>query len=83
MNYELPLFKSDIVKIIFKESTFYSSSKYKLKTALNKQTQPYLSMKEVNDLILQKILFNYRNDNYEYKVSKDLKTIEFTIDLRN
>tara|TARA_R110002096_G_scaffold427188_1_gene637710 strand:+ start:2332 stop:3423 length:1092 start_codon:yes stop_codon:yes gene_type:complete len=83
LNYELPLFKSDIVKIIFKESTFYSSSKYKLKTALNKQTQPYLSMKEVNDLILQKILFNYRNDNYEYKVSKDLKTIEFTIDLRN
>ena len=83
LNYELPLYKSDIVKITFKESTYYNSSKYKLKTALNKQTQLYLSMKEVNDLILQKILFNYRDDNYAYEVSKDLKTIEFTIDLRN
>lgn len=83
LNYELPLFKSDIVKIVFKESAYYNSSKYILKTTLNKLTQPYLSMKQVNDLVLQKILFNYRNDNYVYKVSKDLKTIEFTIDLRN
>lgn len=83
LNYELPLFKNDIVKIIVKQSAFYGSSKYKLKTALNKQTQPYLSMKEVNDLILQKILFNFRNYNYAYKVFEDLKTIEFTIDLRN
>ncbi|GAA4943000.1 hypothetical protein GCM10023314_15090 [Algibacter agarivorans] len=83
LNYELPLFKSHIVKVIVKESAFYNSSKYKLKTALNKQTQPYLSMKEVNDLILQKILFDYRNYNYSYKVSKYLNSVEFTIDLRN
>ncbi|WP_339895262.1 glycosyltransferase [uncultured Algibacter sp.] len=83
LNYELPLFENAIVKIIIKEAAFYGSSKYRLKTALNKQTQPYLSMKEVNDLILQKILFNYRNHNYVYQVFEDLKTIEFTIDLRN
>ncbi|MDG1729358.1 MAG: glycosyltransferase [Algibacter sp.] len=83
LNYELPLFENDIVKIIFKEAAFYNSSKYKLKTALNKLKQPYLSMKEVNDLILQKILFNYRNHNYAYEVSKDLKTIQFSIHLNN
>lgn len=83
LNYELPLFKNEIIKIIISEAAFFGSSKYKLKTALNKQTQPYLSMKQVNDLLLQKILFNYRNHNYSFKVCEDLKTIEFTIDIRN
>ena len=83
LNYELPLIKNGITKMIFKQSPYYKSSKYKIKTALNKLTQAYLSMKQVNDLILQKILFNYRDYNYKYEVSKDLKTIEFIVDLRN
>ncbi|MEP3836597.1 MAG: glycosyltransferase [Algibacter sp.] len=82
LNYELPLVNSMILKVVFKESHYSTTSKYKLKKALNKQTQPYLSMKQVNDFILQKILFNYRDHNYKYQVAKDLKTIEFTIDLR-
>ncbi|WP_298556309.1 galactosyltransferase-related protein [uncultured Algibacter sp.] len=83
LNYELRTIKGDIAQIVFKESTYYNSSKYKVKSVLNKQSQPYLSMKQVNDLVLQKVLFDYRNHNYIYEVSKDLKIIEFTIDLRN
>ncbi|XMO86571.1 glycosyltransferase [Algibacter sp. AS12] len=82
LNYELPLFSAKVLKIVFKESQYSTSSKHKLKKALNKQTQPYLTMKQVNDFILQKILFSYRNYNYSFRVAENLKTIEFTIELR-
>jgi hypothetical protein len=38
-------------------------------------------MKEVNDMILAKIVFHYRHFNYSYKVAEDLNEISFTIDL--
>lgn len=83
LNFELPHRKNDIIKLIVKESTYYKSLKYNIKTVLKKQAQPYLSMKQVNDLVLQKIIFNYRDFNYAYEISEDLKTILFSIDLKN
>ncbi len=83
LNYELKTYKGKIVKVVFKEATYYSTLKYKLKTLLKIQSQPYLSMKQVNDQVLKKIIFEYRNYNYAYMVSEDLKEIEFSIDLRS
>lgn len=70
-----------VVEVFFKEAAYYNSVKYKIKKLFGKQTQPYLSMKEVNDLVLKSIVFRYRNYNYKYSVSEDLKTIHFVIDL--
>jgi len=81
LNYELPLYKGQIVKLVFKESQYYNSLKYRIKKQLKKQTQPYLSMKTINDLVLQKIVFQYRDFNYSYKVHDNLKQITLSIEL--
>jgi hypothetical protein len=52
-----------------------------VKEFLGRHTQPYLSMKQVNDLMLQHIIFRYRHCNYSFAVSEDLKEIRFTVDL--
>lgn len=83
LNEELQWLHGDVVKVEFFIDPFYHTFKHWIKKFIGKHTQPYLSLKEVNDLILKKILFNYRNFNYYFSVSKDLKKIYFCIDLRN
>lgn len=78
---ELKNYNGKVVSVLFYEAAYYKSIKYKLKTLLGKQTQPYLSMKEVNDEILKTIVFDYRHSNYEFKVADDLKEIGFLIAL--
>lgn len=78
---ELKHYKGKVVKVTFYEDKYYNSIKYKLKTLLGKQSQPYLSMKEVNDEILKTIVFDYRHSNYEFKVVDNLKEIRFVIAL--
>ncbi|WP_418510303.1 glycosyltransferase family 2 protein [Corallibacter sp.] len=73
---------NSIVQIIVSEAPYYKSLKYKLKQALGKQTQSYMTMKAVNDLILKEILYRYRDMNYAYKVTENLKHIYFTIDFK-
>jgi glycosyltransferase involved in cell wall biosynthesis len=83
LNYELVTYKGEIIKVVFIEADYYKTLKYKFKKTLNIHFQPYVSMKEINDQLLEKIIFEYKDYNYAYKVSDDLKQIEFTIDLRN
>ena len=78
---ELPSHKGKIVKVEFVEDPYYRTLKYKIKKILGKQTQPYCSMKEVNDMLLKEILFRYRDHNYSFRISEDLKTISFCVKL--
>ncbi|UJH92507.1 hypothetical protein LZ575_08475 [Antarcticibacterium sp. 1MA-6-2] len=78
---ELPSFKGETIKAEFVEDEYFNTWKYKIKKKLGRQTQPYLSMKEVNDLVLKEILFRYRNHNYSFNVATDLKSITFCIQL--
>ena len=78
---ELPSYKGETVKVEFYEDPFFGSLKHKLKKKLGKQTQPYISMKHVNDLLLKEILFRYRDHNYSFRVAEDLKNITFCIEL--
>ena len=78
---ELPSYTGEIIKAEFVEDPYFHTLKYKLKKLLGKQTQPYCSLKEVNDMILKKILFSYRDANYSFKAADDLKSIEFRIQL--
>jgi len=70
-----------VVAVTFYEDTYYNSLKYRLKKWLGKQSQPYLSMKQVNDEILKTIVFDYRDCNYEFQVADNLKEISFIIAL--
>lgn len=53
--------------------------KYKLKKVLNKKVKPYYSLKEVNDRILLKIIGQWHQYTYRYKISEKLDAIYFNI----
>lgn len=78
---ELTTYKDEIIKVIFIEDPHIYSWKHKIKKVVGKQTQRLCSMKEVNDMLLKEILYNYRNHNYSLSISKDLKKITFCIKL--
>lgn len=78
---DLPSRKGEVVQVKFFEDDYYTSWKYKLKKRLGKQTQPYISLKEVNDMVLKEILYNYRDHNYSYKLGKGLKRIIFCVEV--
>ena len=81
LSEELATLEGEIVAVTFFEDPYYLTNKYRVKKLLGKQTQIYCSMKEVNDLVLKTILFNYRDGNYSFRVGKDLKHIYFSIAL--
>ncbi len=78
---ELPSFTGEIVKVEFVEDPYYHTLKHKVKKVLGKQTQPYCSLKEVNDRVLKEIVYNYRDANYSFEISNDLKSFIFKIQL--
>lgn len=77
----LPNLKNEIVYIKVTQAVYFESFKYKLKKVLNKPDRIPISMKSVNDLILEDIMLCYRHHNYTYTISEDLKTISFIIKL--
>lgn len=80
---ELPSYIGEIIKVEFVEDPYYHTLKHKVKKLLGKQTQAYCSLKEVNDMVLKEILFNYRDVNYSFEYSENLKVITFILDQKN
>jgi glycosyltransferase involved in cell wall biosynthesis len=72
---------SGVVYARFTVDPYYHSFKYQIKKLIGRQTQAYMSIKEVNDMVLKKILFLYRDANYSFQVSDDLKKLDFRIQL--
>ena len=81
LHEELLALEEEVVKAEFVIDPYYETLKYRIKKKLGKQTQPYLALKEVNDRILKKILFYYRDHNYSFAINDDLDSIEFRIEL--
>lgn len=80
LNEELRSFsKGEVVRVEFIEDPYYTTIKHRIKKLLGKQTQPYCSLKQVNDMVLKKIVFQYRNSIYNYKIAEDLKKLIFII----
>ena len=78
---ELLNYKGKSLKVEFYEDPNFFSLKHVIKKKLGRQTQPFISMKQLNDLLLKEIVFRYRDNNYSYSISEDLKTINFSIQL--
>lgn len=76
---ELPNSKSKIVNVIFQKDPFQSSWKYWIKKRLRKTVPSYYSLKTINDFVLLHLISFYRNNNYSYVISEDLKTIQLKI----
>lgn len=76
---ELPCAKSKITNVVFQKEPFQSSWKYWVKRRLGKTVPSYYSLKTINDLVLLHLISFYRNNNYSYIISEDLKTIQLKI----
>lgn len=81
LNEELRTARKGVHRVEFTQHEYFGTLKYKLKKILKMDTQVYCSLKEVNDMILKKVVFDYRNYNYSYLISKDLKRLTFTIEI--
>ena len=79
---ELKRSKGHIVQFTISEDHQFRTLKYKMKEILGKVSVFPLSMKAINDAILLEMLTNYRDSNYSLRIQEDLKTIIFSIDLR-
>lgn len=73
--------KDKVVWVIITEAVYSTSIKYRLKKMLNRESQPYISMKAINDIMLARILYDFRDHNYSYKIESSLKQITFKIKL--
>jgi glycosyltransferase involved in cell wall biosynthesis len=76
---ELPNFKNGILNVTLLEDPFQNSLKHRLKKIMRKKVPNYYTLKEINDMFLLHIISFHHNYNYIYKVSEDLKSIEFKI----
>lgn len=83
LNEHLPSCKGEIVAIDFIEDPNSLSLKNRIKSILGKKVQPTLTLKEINDMVLEKLVFDYRHFNYSFMISTDLKKISLTIDLNS
>ena len=82
LNEHLPSYEDGVIAVEFTLDPNYLSLKNRVKEIIGKNVQRYLSMKQVNDEILKKIVFYYRHYNYSYSIVENLKQISFIIDLR-
>lgn len=79
---ELLSYAGEIINVEFVEDPYFHTLKHKLKKLLGKQTQLYCSLKEVNDMVLKEILYRYRDANYSFRISEDMKRIIFCIRMK-
>lgn len=69
-------FNQEILNLRVEEVDNVIKFKNGLKKMFNKKSITYISMEEVNSLILEEIIKNYRNNPYEYKFDRNLKYIQ-------
>lgn len=78
---ELAQIKNKIIKIQITEEDSQTRWKNNIKKWMGKSTVPGMIMKECNDLILSKIVYQYRNHYYSYVIDPALKKLTFIIRL--
>lgn len=70
-----------IVYVKFCQSSDKITVRNLIKKFVGKRSEPVLSLKKVNDLVLKTIVYNYRHHNYFYKVDLTNKCIVLKINL--
>lgn len=80
LHEEFQTFKrGEVVKVNFVKDPYYYTLTHRVKKILGRQSQPFCSLKEVNDMVLKKIVFQYRDHIYSYKIAEDLTRITLRI----
>ncbi|AWK02992.1 glycosyl transferase [Flavobacterium crocinum] len=77
----LPNTKDRIINVVFKEDKYQSTLSYKIKSFLGIKVHDYYSLKQINDLLLKTLLIYYKDSQFNYRVSSDLKSVQLKINL--
>lgn len=80
---QLKTFQKEIVKITITEADSNTRIKQQLKKLLKPTIENYLRIKEINDIVLSKIVYQYRDHNYSFTIAPNMKSIEFIIQLES
>ena len=70
-------FKQETLNVCINEVNFTSRIKNSVKKFFRNKTVTYISLEQINSMILEEIIKNYRNNPYKYKYDRDLKRIQF------
>jgi len=76
---QLRNFKNELLHIEIRDVTFKEKGRQKLKRILRKKFYNYLKMENVNNLLLEEIIINYRNRPYIYNFDRNRGLITMTI----
>lgn len=74
---QLRNFKQEVVSIRIDEVNWYTKFKNGLRKVIQKKSISYIGLEQINRMILEEIIKNYRNNPYEYAYEKDSKCIKF------
>ena len=72
-------FSSKVVKVQIDEDSLKNKAFQKLKKSLKKKHFNYLKLETINNLLLEEIIKNYRNEAYTYNFNRDMGIINLTI----
>jgi hypothetical protein len=76
---QLENYKCDIVRVEINKVSADVFYKNKIKKILGKKHYSYIKMEEINNILLEELIKNYRNCPYSYSFSRQTSKIELTI----
>jgi hypothetical protein len=76
---QLENYKCDIVRVEINKVSADVFYKNKIKKILGKKHYSYIKMEEINNILLEELIKNYRNCPYNYSFSRQTNKIELTI----
>lgn len=79
LHYTLPSNDKKILHVKFGLDSKSNTTKTKIKQVLKRDKNKFLSLKEINDLLLLHLISFYRDELYIYKVSDQLDSLELKI----
>ncbi|MDA9069408.1 galactosyltransferase-related protein [Flavobacteriaceae bacterium] len=72
-------YKNKVVKVQINEDSLKNKAFQKLKKSLKKKYFNYLKLETINNLLLEEIIKNYRNESYTYNFNREMGIINLTI----
>lgn len=72
-------FQQEVVKFVITKVNIQEKFKNKIKKIVGKKFQPYYEMEDLNNLLLEEIIKNYRNCPYNYSFNRQTNTIILVI----
>ncbi|MCE7055284.1 glycosyltransferase [Algoriphagus sp. AGSA1] len=72
-------FSGKFIEVIIRESEKYGNAKTKFKTLIKGNSEPFMTLQEINELITEQLIFAHRHRAYSFKVDLTEKKLQLKI----